>query len=247
LMAGATGGLKRLALELGGSAPVLVFPDVDIEDAAKQCVRAKFRNSGQVCISPSRFFVHETIFECFLQAAEAAVQSLVVGDGLTEGVTLGPLVTEAGRDKVESFVQDAVSKGAKVITGGRRPPALGRGFYYEPTVLTGITSEMRVHSEEVFGPVATLYRVSDIDAAIELANGTEFGLGANAWTSDEQERERFIGDLAAGMVFIDGNVTSYSQLPFGGVKNSGFGRELYYQGIREFCNIKTVWIGQPAG
>ena len=144
----------------------------------------------------------------------------------------------------EQLVADAVAEGAKVLCGGAAPE--GPGFYYPPTVLAGITSEMRVHSEEVFGPVATLYRVSDIDAAIELANGTEFGLGANAWTSDEQERERFIRDLAAGMVFIDGNVTSYSQLPFGGVKNSGFGRELYYQGIREFCNTKTVWIGQPA-
>ena len=157
---------------------------------------------------------------------------------------IGPLASEQQRDDVEQLVADAVAKGAKVLCGGAVPE--GPGFYYPPTVLTGITSEMRVHSEEVFGPVATLYRVSDIDAAIELANGTEFGLGANAWTSDEQERERFIRDLAAGMVFIDGNVTSYSQLPFGGVKNSGFGRELYYQGIREFCNIKTVWIGQPA-
>jgi succinate-semialdehyde dehydrogenase / glutarate-semialdehyde dehydrogenase len=138
-------------------------------------------------------------------------------------------------------VADAVAKGAHALCGGAAPE--GPGFYYPPTVLAGITPEMRVHTEEVFGPVATLYRVPDIDAAIELANITEFGLGANAWTNDEAERSRFIRDLVAGMVFINGNVTSYPQLPFGGVKTSGFGRELYYQGIREFCNTKTVWVG----
>jgi succinate-semialdehyde dehydrogenase/glutarate-semialdehyde dehydrogenase len=134
-----------------------------------------------------------------------------------------------------------VAKGARALCGGAAPE--GPGFYYPPTVLASITPEMRVHTEEVFGPVATLYRVPDIDAAIDLANGTEFGLGANAWTSDEAERNRFIRDLDAGMVFVDGNVTSYPQLPFGGVKSSGHGRELSVQGIREFCNTKSVWIG----
>ena len=136
---------------------------------------------------------------------------------------------------------DAVAKGAKVLCGGAAPE--GPGFYYPPTVLAGITPEMRLYREEVFGPVASLYRVADIDEAIELANGTEFGLGANAWTNDGAERSRFIRDLVAGMVFVNGNVTSYPQLPFGGVRTSGFGRELSYQGIREFCNAKTVWIG----
>ena len=136
---------------------------------------------------------------------------------------------------------DAVAKGAKVLCGGAAPE--GPGFYYPPTVLAGITPEMRLYREEVFGPVASLYRVADIDEAIELANGTEFGLGANAWTNDGAERSRFIRDLVAGMVFVNGNVTSYPQLPFGGVRTSGFGRELSYHGIREFCNAKTVWIG----
>ncbi len=143
---------------------------------------------------------------------------------MLDGTDVGPLASEQQRDDVEELVADAVAKGAKALCGGAAPE--GPGFYYPPTVLAGITPEMRVHAEEVFGPVATLYRVADIDAAIELANGTEFGLGANAWTSDEAEQERFIRDLAAGMVFINGNVTSYPQLPFGGVKTSGFGREL---------------------
>jgi succinate-semialdehyde dehydrogenase/glutarate-semialdehyde dehydrogenase len=131
-----------------------------------------------------------------------------------------------------------------VLCGGAVPDT--PGFYYPPTVLTDITPDMRVHTEEVFGPVATLYRVADLGEAIEVGNGTEFGLGANAWTNDEEERDRLIRDLAAGMVFINGNVTSYPQLPFGGVKNSGHGRELFAQGIREFCNIKSVWIGEPS-
>ena len=136
-----------------------------------------------------------------------------------------------------------MANGAKVLCGGVVPDRTG--FYYPPTVLAGITGEMRVHRAEVFGPVATLYRVSGIDTALELANGTTFGLGANAWTTDEAERSRFVRDLTAGMVFINGNVTSYPQLPFGGVKRSGHGRELFSQGIREFCNVKTVWVGHP--
>jgi succinate-semialdehyde dehydrogenase/glutarate-semialdehyde dehydrogenase len=156
---------------------------------------------------------------------------------------VGPLASEQQRDDIEKLVSDAVANGAKVLCGGAAPDR--PGFYYPPTVLAGITPEMRVHTEEVFGPVATLYRVAGIDEAIELANGTEFGLGANAWTTDEQEQERFIRDLAAGMVFINGNVTSYPQLPFGGIRTSGHGRELYVQGIREFCNIKSVWVGDP--
>ena len=160
---------------------------------------------------------------------------------MAEDTDVGPLASEQQRDDVEHLVADAVAKGAHALCGGAAPE--GPGFYYPPTVLAGITPDMRVHTEEVFGPVATLYRVPDIDAAIELGNVTEFGLGANAWTNDAAERDRFVRDLVAGMVFINGNVTSYPQLPFGGVKTSGFGRELYYQGIREFCNTKTVWVG----
>jgi len=145
------------------------------------------------------------------------------------------------RDDVEDLVADAAAKGARVLCGGAAPDR--PGFYYLPTVLAAITPDMRVYREEVFGPVASLYRVADIAEAISLANDTEFGLGANAWTSDEAERSRFVSELAAGLVFINGNVTSYPELPFGGIKSSGFGRELSSQGIREFCNVKTVWIG----
>ena len=162
-----------------------------------------------------------------------------VGDPMLDTTDVGPLASEQQREDVEHLVADAVAKGARALCGGAAPE--GPGFYYPPTVLAGITPEMRLYGEEVFGPVASLYRVADIDAAIELANGTEFGLGANAWTNDDTERSRFIRDLAAGMVFVNGNVTSYPQLPFGGIRSSGHGRELSVHGIREFCNIKSVW------
>jgi succinate-semialdehyde dehydrogenase / glutarate-semialdehyde dehydrogenase len=236
--------IKKVVLELGGSDPFIVMPSANLPKAAEVAAFARCINNGQSCIAAKRFIVHDAVYDEFERLFTEQMSGKKVGDPMLDTTDIGPLASEQQRDDVEQLVADAVAEGAKVLCGGAAPE--GPGFYYPPTVLTGITSEMRVHSEEVFGPVATLYRVSGIDAAVELANGTEFGLGANAWTSDEQERERFSRDLAAGMVFIDGNVTSYSQLPFGGVKTSGFGRELYYQGIREFCNIKTVWIGQPA-
>jgi succinate-semialdehyde dehydrogenase/glutarate-semialdehyde dehydrogenase len=182
------------------------------------------------------------VYDEFERLFTAQMSGKTVGDPMADGTDVGPLASEAQRDDVEHLVADAVAKGARALCGGAAPE--GPGFYYPPTVLTGITPEMRVHTEEVFGPVATLYRVPDIDTAIELANVTEFGLGANAWTNDEDERARFVRDLEAGMVFVNGNVTSYPQLPFGGVKTSGFGRELFTQGIREFCNVKTIWIGK---
>jgi succinate-semialdehyde dehydrogenase/glutarate-semialdehyde dehydrogenase len=236
--------VKKVVLELGGSDPFIVMPSADLPKAAEVAAFARCLNNGQSCIAAKRFIAHEAIYDEFERLFVEQMSSKKVGDPMQDGTDIGPLASEQQRDDVEHLVADAVAKGAKVLCGGAAPE--GPGFYYPPTVLAGITPEMRVHTEEVFGPVATLYRVSDIEAAIELANGTEFGLGANAWTSDEQDRERFIRDLAAGMVFVNGNVTSYPQLPFGGVKRSGFGRELYYQGIREFCNIKTVWVAAPS-
>jgi succinate-semialdehyde dehydrogenase/glutarate-semialdehyde dehydrogenase len=243
LMAGAADGLKRLALELGGSAPVLVFPDVDVEDAVGQSVRGKFRNNGQVCISPSRFFVHEAIFDAFLQAAEAAVRSLVVGDGMEQGVTLGPLVTAAGRDKVEGFVQDAVSKGAKVITGGRRPHGLERGHFFEPTVLTDISPVMRLSCEEVFGPVMPVSSFKTFDEAVEAANSTPYGLAGYVLTRDLGTAVRSYEALRFGIIGVNDLLPSTAEAPFGGVKESGFGREGGEEGLREYMDHKFVSMG----
>jgi len=233
--------IKKVVLELGGSDPFVVMPSADLAQAAQVAAVARCLNNGQSCIAAKRFIVHDAVYDTFERLFAEQMSAKAVGDPMAEGTDVGPLASEQQRDDVERLVADAAAKGAKVLCGGAAPE--GPGFYYPPTVLAGITADMRVHREEVFGPVATLYRVPDIDAAIRLANDTEFGLGANAWTNDQAERSRFIRDLAAGMVFINGNVTSYPELPFGGIKTSGHGRELSYQGIREFCNIKSVWIG----
>jgi succinate-semialdehyde dehydrogenase/glutarate-semialdehyde dehydrogenase len=237
--------IKKVVLELGGSDPFIVMPSADLPTAARIGAFARCLNNGQSCIAAKRFIVHADVYDEFERLFVAEMAAKKVGDPMADSTDIGPLATEQGRDDVEELVADAAAKGARVLCGGVVPE--GIGWYYPPTVLSGITPEMRVHTEEVFGPAATLYRVADIDAAIELANSTEFGLGANAWTDNEQERARFVRDLVAGMVFINGNVTSYPQLPFGGVKTSGHGRELAAEGIREFCNIKSVWVGSPSG
>jgi succinate-semialdehyde dehydrogenase/glutarate-semialdehyde dehydrogenase len=234
--------IKKVVLELGGSDPFVVMPSAKLPDAARVAAVARCINNGQSCIAAKRFIVHEAVYEEFERLFVAEMAAKKVGDPMDEATDIGPLANAQQLEEVEEMVADAVAKGAWVLCGGAATG--GPGYYYPPTVLAGITESMRVHLEEVFGPVATIYRVPDIDAAIELANVTVFGLGANAWTEDEGERARFAADLAAGMVFINGNVTSYPQLPFGGIKTSGFGRELASQGIREFCNIKSVWVGK---
>jgi succinate-semialdehyde dehydrogenase / glutarate-semialdehyde dehydrogenase len=233
--------IKKVVLELGGSDPFIVMPSADLQTAAKVAAVARLLNNGQSCIAAKRFIVHEAVYDEFERLFTEQMESKVVGDPMLDSTEVGPLASEQQRDDIELLVADAVAKGAKALCGGAAPDQ--PGFYYPPTVLAGITTEMRVHLEETFGPVATVYRVAGIDEAIELANVTTFGLGANAWTNDDTERSRFARDLVAGMVFINGNVTSYPQLPFGGVKRSGYGRELFSQGIREFCNVKSVWIG----
>ena len=233
--------IKKVVLELGGSDPFIVLPSADLGRAAQVAAVARCLNNGQSCIAAKRFIVHESVYEEFARLFTEQMAGKVVGDPMDAKTDVGPLASEQQQDDIEKLVADAVANGAKVLCGGAAPDR--PGFYYEPTVLAGITPAMRVHTEEVFGPVATIYRVAGLDEAIELANATEFGLGANAWTNDEAERARLIRDLEAGMVFINGNVTSYPQLPFGGVKTSGHGRELAAHGIREFCNLKTVWIG----
>jgi succinate-semialdehyde dehydrogenase/glutarate-semialdehyde dehydrogenase len=233
--------VKKVVLELGGSDPFIVMPSADLPAAARVAATARLINNGQSCIAAKRFIAHDAVYDEFERLFAAEMAAKAMGDPMLDGTDVGPLASEQQRDDVEKLVADAVALGARVLCGGAAPDQAG--FYYPPTVLAGITPEMRVHAEEVFGPVATLYRVPDLDAAIDLANGTEFGLGANAWTTDPAERARLVRDLDAGMVFVNGNVTSYPQLPFGGVKGSGHGRELFSQGIREFCNIKSVWVG----
>jgi succinate-semialdehyde dehydrogenase/glutarate-semialdehyde dehydrogenase len=234
--------VKRTVLELGGSDPFIVMPTADLERAAVVAATARCLNNGQSCIAAKRFIVHVEVADEFERLFIGQMKSRVVGDPMQESTDIGPLASEQQRADIVELVRDATTKGAVIRCGGVVPD--GPGWYYPPTVLTGITPEMRVHTEEVFGPVATVYRVADINEAIELANGTDYGLGANAWTDDEEERVHLIRELEAGMVFINGNVTSYPELPFGGIKASGYGRELSAHGIREFCNLKTVWVGQ---
>lgn len=242
LVRGAAERIKRLALELGGSAPVLVFPDVDVEAAASQAVRAKFRNSGQVCISPSRFFVHRDVFGEFQEASEAAVGALVVGDGMEEGVTMGPLVTAAGREKVAAFVQDAVARGGKVVAGGGRPTGLHNGFFYQPTILTDVTPLMRIGCEEVFGPVMPLTPFNTFEEAIRLANDTPYGLAAYVLARDMATAVRVYEKLEAGVIGVNDMVPATAEGPFGGVKQSGFGREGGEEGLQEYLETKFVSI-----
>jgi succinate-semialdehyde dehydrogenase / glutarate-semialdehyde dehydrogenase len=237
--------LKKTVLELGGSDPFVVMPSADLDRAAKVAVTARCQNNGQSCIAAKRFLVHTDVYDAFAEAFVARMAELSVGDPMADGTDVGPLAIEQGRRDVVGQVRDAVDRGATVLCGGQVPDK--DGWWYPPTVVADLTPQMRMWSEEVFGPVAGLYRVSSYDEAIEVANGTDFGLGANAWTTDPVEQQRFATDLDAGAVFVNGMVTSYPELPFGGVKNSGYGRELSAHGIREFCNIKTVWVGENTG
>ena len=205
-------------------------------------VTARVQNNGQSCIAAKRFIVHDAVFDDFATAFVDAMAALRVGDPMDEVVEVGPLAMEQVRSDSHALVTDAVEKGAAVLCGGEVPD--GPGWFYPPTVVADVTPDMDLYHEEAFGPVAQLYRVASIDEAIAVANATDFGLGSNAWTNDEDERARFIRDLDAGSVFINGMVTSHPALPFGGVKTSGFGRELSAHGIREFCNVKAVWVGE---
>ena len=233
--------LKKTVLELGGSDPFLVMPSADLPRAAAVAATARCQNNGQSCIAAKRFLVHEAVAEEFERLFAAELAALRVGDPMAGDTDVGPLATESGRDDVVEFVADAVRHGARVVVGGTRPD--GPGWFYPPTLVADLTPQMRMYREEVFGPVAGLHRVPDLDAAIALANDSEFGLGATIWTGDAAERDRFVAEVEAGMVFVNGMVTSYPQLPFGGVKTSGYGRELTELGLREFVNVKSVWVG----
>ena len=230
--------LKKSVMELGGSDPFVVMPSADIAVAAKTAITARMINNGQSCIAAKRFIVHETVYDDFIKRFVEGVSSIRIGDPVDPQTELGPVATGQIRDDLESQVNETVAAGAHVLTGGRR---LDRpGFYFAPTVLADIPPSSPAESHELFGPVASVWKVSSIDEAIARANGTSFGLGSSAWTNDPGERERFVRELEAGLVFINGMVASEPALPFGGVKHSGYGRELGSFGIREFMNIKSV-------
>jgi len=233
--------IKKAVLELGGSDPFVVMPSADVERAAEVAVAARTNNNGQSCIAGKRFIVHTDVYDEFARRFTERMAALVVGDPVEEGTQIGPLATRAGRDELAELVDDALGKGAVALTGGFAPE--GKGWYYPPTVLSGVAEGMRLYQEEAFGPVASLYRVADAAEAIALANGTRFGLSSAVWTRDLAEEALFLGSLDAGAVFVNGMTVSYPELPFGGVKSSGYGRELAAAGIREFCNLKTVWRG----
>ncbi len=242
--AGAAG--KKVVLELGGSDPFVVLPSADLDRAVEVGVQARVQNGGQSCIAAKRFIVHRDIAATFTERFVAAMSRLSVGDPFDPATEVGPLVSPTAVDTIEAQVEDARAKGATILCGGERVVGPGGparpGAFYRPTVVTRITPPMRVATEEVFGPVALLYTADDADDALALANGTDFGLGASVWTTDPDEQQRFVADLQAGQVFVNGMVTSMPQLPFGGIKSSGVGRELSFPGLHEFCNVKSVWI-----
>ena len=234
--------IKTTVLELGGSDPFIVMPSATFEAAVTTAVKARTINNGQSCIAAKRFIVSAAIYDEFEKRFVEEMKALRVGDPLEESTDIGPLATPQIVKDLERQVNDAVAQGARILTGGKRLQRPGN--YYEPTVLAGIDPSTKISCEEIFGPVAMLFRVSDVSEAIQLANSTTFGLGSAAWTNDAKEQERFINEVEAGTVFINGMVASDPRLPFGGIKHSGYGRELSEFGIREFVNIKTVWINQ---
>ena len=233
--------IKKSVLELGGSDAFIVMPSADFENAVATGVKARTINTGQSCIAAKRFFIADKVYDKYLAAFVERMRSLKVGDPLDDVTEIGPLATEQILNGVHEQVQKSIAAGAKLLTGGNR--IHGPGFFYEPTVLVDVPKDSPAYREEVFGPVASIFRVRDEAEAIEMANDHTYGLGASAWTNDKKEQELFASELEAGMVFINGMVVSDPRLPFGGVKRSGFGRELGALGIREFTNTKTVWIG----
>jgi succinate-semialdehyde dehydrogenase/glutarate-semialdehyde dehydrogenase len=239
---GATAGkvVKKSVLELGGSDPFVVMPSANLDAAVRTAVTARTINNGQSCIAAKRFVVHEEVYDRFERELAARFAALKVGDPMDPATDVGPLANASERDKLAEQVEAAVKAGARVLVGGKALP--GKGCYYAPTVLAGIPKGSAAAREEIFGPVASLFRVKDLDEAIAVANDSPFGLGSSVWTNDAAERRRFVDDLEAGATFVNAMVASDPRLPFGGVKKSGYGRELAAIGMREFLNVKTVVV-----
>jgi succinate-semialdehyde dehydrogenase/glutarate-semialdehyde dehydrogenase len=234
--------IKKTVLELGGSDPFIVLPTADLDAAVSTAVRARIINNGQSCIAAKRFIVHSALYDEFERRFVQQMEALRVGDPADPESDVGPLATAAIRAEVHAQVEASVAGGARLLTGGQ--VIEGDGFYYPPTVLAEIPPTVPAYREEVFGPVASLFRVADADEALRVANDVPFGLGSSVWTADEAEQRKFVEGLEAGQVFVNGMVASDPRLPFGGVKGSGYGRELGIWGIREFVNVKTVWVGK---
>jgi succinate-semialdehyde dehydrogenase/glutarate-semialdehyde dehydrogenase len=228
-------------LELGGSDAFIVLEDADLDQAAQVAVTARFQNNGQSCIAAKRFIVVESVAEAFEQKFVANTAKLKVGDPLEHDTKVGPLARKDLRETLDQQVQQAVKQGAKVLIGGK--VRAGKGNFYEPTILTNVTPEMSVFTDETFGPVAAVIHARDVEHALELANDTKFGLSSNLWTRNIEQARELAARIEAGGVFINGMTTSDPRLPFGGIKSSGYGRELSAFGIQEFVNVQTVWIG----
>ena len=233
--------IKKTVMELGGSDPFIVMPSAQLDKAVETAVKARTINNGQSCIAAKRFIVAGEVYDEFTKKFVDAMKALQIGNPMDDSTDIGPLATPQIVEDLTQQVQKAIESGARLLTGGRKVERAGN--FYEPTVLDNIDPSTPVSCEETFGPVAMLFRVSNIDEAIELANATPFGLGSAVWTNAVDEQTKFIDEIDAGSIFINGMVASDPRLPFGGIKNSGYGRELAEFGIREFVNIKTVWIG----
>jgi succinate-semialdehyde dehydrogenase/glutarate-semialdehyde dehydrogenase len=232
--------IKKAVLELGGSDAFIVMPSADFESALTTAIKARTINTGQSCIAGKRFFIADRIYNDFLRQFVERMRALKIGDPFDQTTEIGPMASEQILNDVHEQVQKTIAAGARLLTGGNR--IHGPGFFYEPTVLVDVPKDSPAYRDEVFGPVASIFRVRNVDEAIEMANDTTFGLGASAWTNDRAEQEVFASELETGMVFINAMVASDPRLPFGGVKRSGFGRELSAHGIREFMNVKTICI-----
>jgi succinate-semialdehyde dehydrogenase/glutarate-semialdehyde dehydrogenase len=232
--------LKKSVLELGGSDPFIVMPDADLKEAAAQGARSRCLNSGQSCIAAKRFIVFDEVYERFLDLLRQAMAALEVGDPLLETTQVGPMARGDLRDELHVQVQESLAAGAKLILGGKPLPQAG--YYYPPTILANVAPGMAAYDQELFGPVAAVIRVADEAEALAVANDTPFGLGASIWSGDSRRAEMLAEEIEAGAVFVNGMVKSDPRLPFGGIKESGYGRELADYGIREFVNVQTVWV-----